>query len=366
MTTIAAPAAPVPETPGKTTVELTMRGRLLVLLACLALFAAWLSGEANARLAAALLLAPLLVDFALVPRRLHRLRLAVRPRRTVAAAAFREEVEMHGERPLRDVIVHEPRTALPHGSTLVDHLRRGRNVVQLQARSNQRSHLLERVLVLQCEWPFGFFAARAALRTRAELVTEPGRLRLPARLLESLHHAARADRDSRTEAGPDFHCLREHQPDEDARGVHPLRSAALGTLVRRMTRGSMPREVGIVLDLRRPPGRNLRLGQRCFEWSLSACASMLDRLRAEGASVRLLVLDARSEYVPVAIQAQHLAFLTLLSEAGPVPHRPLDEGTLQALAQCDQCYWIPAGSHSEPAEMQRLRIPPVVVSEEPR
>ena len=80
-------STPAPQAPGRTSLQLTMRGRLLVMLATLALFAAWLSGEANARLAAAMLMAPLLVDFALAPRHLHKLRLLVRPRRTTAAAS---------------------------------------------------------------------------------------------------------------------------------------------------------------------------------------------------------------------------------------------------------------------------------------
>src|SRR5262249_25008514 len=149
----------------KTAVELTVRGRLLVLLACLALFAAWFSGDVNARLAAAMLLAPLLVDFTLVPRHLHRVQLLVRPRRPVAATAFRGEVELHcPRRGLREVMVHEPRTAVAGGTTLVERLVRGRTVVHLQARSNQRSRVDHRQLVLHCEWPFGFFAAEAGVR----------------------------------------------------------------------------------------------------------------------------------------------------------------------------------------------------------
>jgi uncharacterized protein (DUF58 family) len=323
MSTVVTSAAAAPA-PGRTAVELTMRGRLLVLLASLALFAAWFSGDANARLAAALLLAPLLVDFALVPRHLHRVQMAVRPRRTIAAATFREELELQcSGRALREVTVHEPRTAPAGSRTLVERLLRGRNVVHLQARSNQRSRVDHRVLVLHCEWPFGFFAAQALVQCATELVTEPGRLRLPAPVLESLCQPAVVDRDSRLQTGPDFHSLREHHPDEDARAVHALRSAALGMLVRREMRGSLLAEVGIVLDLRRPPGRNPRVGQRRFEWSLSACASMLDVLCGQGTAVRVVVVGAATAAVPVQSEAQLTSFLTFLSEAEPVPHLPL-------------------------------------------
>ena len=67
-----------------TTLELTLRGRVLAGLGSAAGFAAWLGDDPNARLAAALLLAPLLVDFLLKPRRLHRCDVRVAPRRTAA------------------------------------------------------------------------------------------------------------------------------------------------------------------------------------------------------------------------------------------------------------------------------------------
>jgi uncharacterized protein (DUF58 family) len=262
------------------------------------------------------------------------------------------------------VTVHEPRTAMASAWTLVERLLRGRNVVHLQARSNQRSRVDHRVLVLHCEWPFGFFAAETVVRCAAELVTEPGRLRLPAPVLESLRQPAVADRDSRLQTGPDFHSLREHHPDEDARAVHALRSAALGLLVRREMRGSMLAEVGIVLDLRRPPGRNPRLGQRRFEWSLSACASMLDLLCGQGTAVRVVVLGAESRSVLVQSAAEHTALLTFLSEAEPVPHVPLEEATLRELAACERSYWIAAGGHLEQGELQLPSGNALLVAEE--
>ncbi len=357
-------AAPAP-TRLRTEVEPTPRGRLALLLVGLAAGAAWLSGEANARLAAALLAAPLLVDLALVPRHLHRVAVLLRPRRAIAGAPFREELELSGTgRPLRDLCVHEPRTAMAGQWGFVERLGATPVTLRLQGRSNQRSHLLERVFVLESSWPFGFFLARTALRAQAELVTEPARVRLPAALLDSLHQPARADRTRAVHDGLDFHSLRELRPDEDARAVHALRSAALGVLVRRVTQGSVPHDVGLVLDLRRPPGRNPRLGLRRFEWCMSACATLVDALRANEATVRVLVLGTRTARVTLAAADQHESFLTFLSEADPAPHRPLDQRAVETLSHCEQCYWIAAGGFHDPTEARLLPGGAITLAEE--
>lgn len=348
-----------------TRVGLTARGRMLAILAALATGAAWLSGAGDARLAAALLLAPLLADLLLTPRHLHLVDIAVPPRRTMATALFREQIEVRSRgRTVREVTLHEPATSLPGGWAMLEQVSARPRSTGLQARSRRRSHLLERVFVLQSGWPFGFFVAQAVLRAPAELVTEPSRIRLPAALLRTLQQPARADQHRRTADGLDYHSLREHRLEEDARGVHALRSAALGTLVRRVTQGSLPRDVGIVLDLRRPPGRPLRLGQRRFEWSLSACATLLDQLVTLEAQVRVLVLASRTARLAIDDAAQHTAFLTFLSEADPTAHRPMDERALQALAACEQVYWIPAGGHLDPAETRHLPGVAAVVTPE--
>ena len=293
------------------------------------------------------------------------MQLAVRPRRTVAAAAFREELQLQcSGRALREVTVHEPRTALASAWTLIERLARGHNVVHLQARSNQRSRVDHRVLVLHCEWPFGFFAAETVVRCAAELVTEPGRLRLPAPVLESLRQPAVADRDSRLQTGPDFHSLREHHPDEDARAVHALRSAAPWACWCRRREMQQQHAGGgravVVLDLRRPR-RRARLGQRRFEWSLSACASMLDLLCSRHGH-GVVVLGARRRMVQSG--AEHTALLTFLSEAEPVPHRPLEPLTLRELAACERSYWIAAGGHLEQGELQLPSGNALLVAEE--
>jgi uncharacterized protein (DUF58 family) len=119
-----------------------------------------------------------------------------------------------------------------------------------------------------------------------------------------------------------------------------------------------------VLDLRRPPGSNPRLGQRRFEWSLSACASLLDLLRAQGVAVRILVLATHTATVPVRSAAQLAAFLTFLSEAEPAPHRPLEGHALQELAACERSYWIAAGGQVEAGEMRLLSGRALLVAEE--
>src|SRR5690606_13423596 len=124
-------------------------------------------------------------------------------------------------------------------------------------RSLVRSHVVERVFVLTSTWPLGLFRSRAALAVQAELVTQPAPVPLRADLVRAIAERQAAQHLRTNVRGAEFHSLREHQPDEDARGVHALRSASAGTLVRRVLRGSMPRTAGVVLDLRRPPGRRL-------------------------------------------------------------------------------------------------------------
>lgn len=348
------------------TMELTLRGRIVLLLVSMALSAAWLSGDANARLAAALVAAPLFVDFVLKQRSLRQLRLSVRPRRTVAGAAFLEEILLRhdGRRPLRELLVREPRTGVDGSAgTLVELLAPGEQLqIHVNGRSNVRSHLLERVFEVQSHWPLGMLRVRAVLPVAAELVTEPARVELEAELLRAAQEREPAPRDTLMLAGSEFHSLREYRYGEDARTVHALRSAALGTLVRTVTRGRMPRQVGLVLDLRRPPGRPLMLGQRRFEWSLGAAASMLEFLAAQNVAAHVLVIGSRSAHTLVEGAARLHEFLTFLSEVAPSPHRPLEAAMHDALLGCEHCYWLAAGSYLDRAAMARLHREPVLLS----
>jgi hypothetical protein len=338
----------MPTEPQTTTLELTMRGRVVAWLAALAAGAAWLGDDPNARLAAALLTAPLLVDLVLRQRRLHATEVRVQARRCVAGAPFTETLTLvhHGNRPLREVLLREPRTMRLEAPALLPSLPPGEPVrVEVRQRSHQRSHQLERAFELVSQWPLGLLRTRAAVRIAADLVTEPARVPLRADLVRAIATHEQAPQDRSQLPGPEFHSLREHLPEEDARLVHALRSAALGTLVRRVTQGRVPQLVGIVLDLRRPPRRPLNQGLRRFEWSLGACASLLHTLRQHGAAARVLVLAEEHADLLVRGPAQELELLTLLAEAGPTAHRPVPAAQFDALRHLEHCYWIPAGSY---------------------
>jgi hypothetical protein len=317
-------------------------------LAILAGSAAWLGGDANARLAAAMLAAPLLVDFVLKPRRLHTTELRVAPRRTIAGAPFDETIVLipHERGPLRDCVLTEPNTMRYEAPALLPTLASHQPTrVVVRQRSTHRSHALERVFVLASQWPFGLLRARAVLRVASELITEPARVPLDAELVRATHAAAAAAHDRSALPGPEYHSLREHLPDEDARAVHALRSASLGTLVRRVTQGRLPDCVGIVLDLRRPPGRLVGKPNRRFEWSLGACAALLATLRRHSAEALVLVLAEEPARLLVRGPAQETELLTLLAQAGPCAHRPLPPELFAAVQQLEHCFWVPAGAY---------------------
>lgn len=331
-----------------TTLELTLRGRVLAWLAALATGAAWLGGDANARLAAAMLAAPLAVDFAKKQRRLHHTSIRVAARRTVVGAAYREELVLvhHGRRPLRECLLLEPRTMRTGPPVLLPTLAPlTPQRVEARQRSLQRSHVLERVFLLVSQWPLGLFRTRSVVAVGAELVTAPAPVPLAAELVRALGATEPATHDRSPLPGPEFHSLREHQDGEDARAVHALRSATLGTLVRRVTAGHTPLCVGIVLDLRRPPGRPLSQGARRFEWSLGACAALLQLVRRRGAEARVLVLAGEPADVLVRGPAQQAELSTLLAEASPSPHRPLPPALFRVVQGLAHCFWIPAGAY---------------------
>ena len=330
------------------TLELTPRGRVVAWLAALAAGAAWLGDDPNARLAAALLAGPLLLDLLLRQRRLQDTELRLGARRCTAGVPFVETVTLvhHGRRPLREVLLTEPRTMRNEPPALLPAVPPGQPVqIDLRQRSLRRSHQLERAFTLVSMWPLGLLRTRAVVRVRCDLVTEPARVPLHPEVVRSIAHDERSASDRSMLPGPEFHSLREHLPDEDARAVHALRSASLGTLVRRVTQGRVPQLVGIVLDLRRPPRRPLNQGLRRFEWSLGACASLLHTLRQHGAAARVLVLAEEHADLLVRGPAQEIELLTLLAEAGPTAHRPVPASQFEALRHLEHCYWIPAGSY---------------------
>ena len=329
-------------------VELTLRGRVVAWLAALATGAAWLGDDANARIAAAMLCAPLIVDFVAKQRRLHRTEIRTAPRRTVAGAAYFEQLTIvhRGRGQLRECLLSEARTMRSEPFVLVPDLAAGQPVrIEVRQRSLQRSHALQRVFLLTSLWPLGLLRTRAVISIAADLVTEPARVPLQAELVRAVAETTATPWDRSLQSGPEFHSLREHQPDEDARAVHALRSASLGTLVRTVTHGRLPSRVGLVLDLRRPPGRPLTHGMRRFEWSLGAFASLLGLLRTHGAEAQVLVLAEEPADTIVRGPAQEHELLTLLAEATPCPHRTLPAQLFHELQRLQHCFWIPAGAY---------------------
>lgn len=337
-------------------IELTARGRVTAALAAASLLGAWLSGDGNVRLAAALLTAPLVVDLAQKARTLGAVTVQVAPRRTVAIAAFRETLQVHngGRAVLRDLLLREQATHGP--ATLVVELPPGgRTTAVLACHGPPRSHQLERVFTLATDWPLGLFRATATAVVATDFVAEPRRvaLRLCA---EPTADPQRAPHPRSHLVGDEFHALREHRPDEEARGVHALRSAAHGQLVRTVVRGRLPQRVGIVVDLRRPPGRVLHHGRNRFEWSLGACASLLDELAATGTTALVLVLGSRTVRWDVDGEAPRRGLLTLLAEVAASPHRALEPGELDELHGLTPCYWIPAGGYRVHGELPDLPV----------
>lgn len=339
------------------TLEFTLRGRIVAWLAALAATAAWLGDNANARVAAAMLAAPLLIDFACKQRRLHETRIRVLARRTTAGAPFTERVtvEHTGRWRLRECMLAEPRTMRTEPPVLLPPLGPGQPTqASYRARSLQRSHVLERVFVLMSMWPLGMFRVRAIVPVVADLVTEPMRIPLAAEIVRAIAEREAAGIGQLPTPDAEFHSLREHVFGDDARAVHARRSASLGTLVRRVTYGRMPATVGLVLDLRRPPGRSLHQGTRRFEWSLAACASLVQRLRASSANVLVLAIDADPVTCLVQSDAQQAEFFTLLAEASPTPHRPLSPALFDALRKLEHCFWIPAGAYMASPEVAAM------------
>ena len=344
-------------TPGQTT-EMTARGRAVAGLAALALLGSWLSGDPSVRLAAALLSAPLLVDFACQQRSLGSMRIHVCPRRTIVGAAFRESlrVENVGSTPLREIVLVERRTR--SSPTLLTHAAAGTAVqTSMSCHSPERSHLLERVFNLASDWPLGFFRTHATAVVHTALVTEPRRVPQHTLPQPNVDDHRTESREHPQRPGDEFHALREHHEGEDGRGVHARRSAALGQLVRTVQRGRAPSVTGIVLDLRRPPGRPLNQGRLRLEWSLGVAATLVEVFRDRECRIRVWVLGTRTVRTTIIDAASKLDWLTFLAEATTGPHRELELGALDGIDELEDCYWLPAGGYRAPEDRELRRGP---------
>ena len=130
----------------KSTLNLTYRGRVLILLGFLSVLAAVASsgevGHVSVQLAAAMLLAPFLVDLLWAGTGLPELKLTIRRRRTETAAPFEETMVLQSNargRAISDLHLSEPRTETFAGGVLVPRLAAGCSItVPFPARTRQR------------------------------------------------------------------------------------------------------------------------------------------------------------------------------------------------------------------------------------
>ena len=347
-------------------IELTGRGKTLLWLAGISAGIAWISGDHNARIAAAILAAPILVDFVARQRRLHLTRIHIAPRRTVAGAFYIEsvQVEHRGNRPLRGCYFYEPLLMRNEPAALLPTLQPlETHRTEIQERSLIRSHIIQRVIVLESRWPLGMFLSRSVVTADCDLVTEPRRVELSLNLLESSTNTQSASIRRKQEIEPDFYELRKYVYGEDARGVHALRSAALGSLVRQVHRELSSQTVGVILDLRQQPGDLKHQGDRQFEWSLGACAWLAEKIHQSGSMQRILVIDTQPELLEIRNSIEMMGLMTLLSEASLSTHHSIEPSLLIEINALSQCYWIAAGGYTRAPELLNIAKEVTVIKE---
>lgn len=331
----------------QTSLKLTYRGKVLLLLGFLSALAALASGDPSVRLAAAMLLAPFVVDLAWGSTHLPPLNLLISRRRTETGAPFEEALRLESAsstRGVSDVHLREPRTETYAGGVFVPRLAPGRQItLPMPARTRMRGRYPQRVVLAVSSHPLGLFRRTAVLRSNNEMVSEPARMPLPTHVLEALERP-QVEAVAHDQRGDDeFHHMCEYSAGEDARLVHALRSATSGSLVRRVLRNQQQPEACIVLDLRRAPGRSPRLGSRRLEWSLGATANLIDRMRARGTVITVLVLGSEERTITIKTDSAAEDFLAFLAEARSTLHWQVSPETLERLGQVEQCLWVPAG-----------------------
>lgn len=343
--------------PARKSTGLTPRGRVLLGLALTSQLSGWLTGDPHVQLAAAMLTAPLVVDLLLKPRRLDRVKVIASLRRATAGAPCRERLELtlQAPRAVREVAVAQPGRG--HGG-FVDVLRpHAPLAIELPALFRERGLRPSREIELSTAWPFGLIRARATVAVELPLVIEPARVRLaPGELAAATHPGAEAE-GARAMHGDEFAGLRELQPGEHARGVHALRSAALGQLVRTIRRGRTPQQQALVVDLRLPVGATARTHSRRLEQSLSIAASALDHFRRQGSTVHVTVIGDRIRSVDVDSTASAWEALDLLAGAEAVAARPLDAAAATALRAWSPSWWTAVDAAWVQRELEQLSIP---------
>ncbi len=346
------PTAPVrTERPIRRSLELTPRGRIALILLHLTAGAALLTGDDNARLAAAMIASPLLIDLLVKLVRVPRLHFEVPERRTHARASFLESVQIAnaGHATLRDLTLREPKlTVHTAGPGHVPHLPAGRGLAcRMVLRSKSRGIAMQRSLRVETGWPLGFLRWTIQLTIPRRIVTEPARAELPADLARALAEATTRPDAGRLGEEQEFHSLREYRYGEDARSVHARRSASLGTLVRRVLRGLPEPDVSLVLDLRRPPGMPNNYGARDLDLHLGRAARLLDVTLARGATLHCAIIDDTLWTASLDTPRTARAALDRLAVARTVEHRPLTDAEIERLSSASLTVWIPGGGHVE-------------------
>lgn len=332
---------------------LTGRGKIILWLASISASVAWISGDENARLATAILAAPIFVDFVAKQRRLHLTSVSIAPRRTVAGSFFIEhvQIEHRGNRPLRNCCLYEPLLMHNEPAVLLPTLKPFEtHCIALREHSLNRSYSIQRVIVLESQWPLGIFATSSVVTTECELVTEPIRAALNVDF-QNRSAATQTTSVDREKTGPEFYELREHLTGNDIRSVHALRSAALGTLVGRVSREPTAQTTGVILDLRQQPGQPEHQGDRQLESSLRACAALTEQLLQRGSAQRVLVIDTKPQLFDIDNSFELTGLMTLLSKASLSPHYAIEPSIFLRLESLSQCYWIAAGGYTRAPEL---------------
>ncbi len=322
----------------KTRLELTQSGRFMVMLASLTLGAAWTTGHPAARLAACLLLAPLLVDWAAKTRDWSGMTIGVGRRRTRAGAPFLDRLRLRNgtRRALWHTHLTESGLVMSGRGQAVflERLAAGAELeVEAPLRARGRGRAAARTFGLTTQHPLGLVRLHVSLATEAVVVAEPARIPLDVRLDDDRAEGI-VPHDAPTFAdGDTFWALRELEPGEDIARVHALRSAALRTPVCTVERGAERVAAVIVLDLRVQPARpRQRGGGRAFEWAMSATATLVDTLRERHREVDVVVLEPAPRWFRHAGTATNPALLEFLAAAAPPAFTPLLPGSLEEIA----------------------------------
>ncbi|MBK8976248.1 MAG: DUF58 domain-containing protein [Planctomycetes bacterium] len=344
-----------------TKLELTPRGRIALVLLHLTAGAAFLTGDDNARLAASLIAAPLLIDVAVKLLRRPRVELTVAQRRTHARAAFLEALSIRNlaRHPLRDLLLREPATHIHSaGGIHIPYLAGGTaQPCRVAARSNRRGIAAERRFSARTEFPLGFLAWRLEQSVRARLVTEPARVPLSPYAASAWTEARPRFDEGRRDQASEFHSLREYRYGEDARLVQARRSAALGVLVRRVLRGGPIADATLVLDLRRPRGMPTQYGRRDLDPHLGRAAAAVDLALAQGTQLRCLAIDAEQTHsFAVTDRNSSTAFLDYLAAARSCPFRTLHDDERALLPDDGLTLWVPAGGFVDEGAQRRTDV----------